>query len=69
MEANELILPVLGYIMAFFIAVFITRAIFSIPKFLKMQKAQTQLLIELAKKTGCDRERIDSIEAEINYRG
>ena len=56
-----IIVAIIGYIIVFFIAVFITRAIFSIPKFLKLQEAQLQIITELAKQQGVKSEVIKSI--------
>ena len=39
-------------IISFIIGIFITRAIFSIPAFLKIQKAKLQILTEIALKQG-----------------
>jgi len=52
MEENAVILYVMVCIGAFIAGIFITRAIFSIPKFLRLQEAQLQVLTEIAKKHG-----------------
>ena len=49
---EDLVLYILSYIMEFISAIFFTRAIFSIPKFLKIQKAKLQVLTEIAIQQG-----------------
>jgi hypothetical protein len=49
---EELIGYFIGYGITFLVGIFITRAIFSIPKFLKLQQAQLQVLTEIAKQQG-----------------
>jgi len=43
---------IVAYVLCFLVAIFITRAIFSVPKFLKLQKAQLQVLTEIAVQQG-----------------
>jgi len=61
MTQDNAILYILGYGIAFLIAVFVTRAIFSIPKFLKIQKAQLQVLAEIALQQGVNAEVLRTI--------
>lgn len=56
-----IIVTIIVYVIAFIIAVFVTRAIFSIPKFLRLQEAQLQIITELAKQQGVKNEVIQSI--------
>jgi len=65
MNSDNAIPYILGYIIAFIIAVFVTRAIFSIPKLLKYQRMQILLLAELAKAQGVDPERIEKIKKDL----
>jgi len=51
-SADNVFLYIIGYIIAFVVAVFVTRAIFSIPKFLRLQTAQLEILMEIAKQQG-----------------
>jgi len=53
-------------ILFFAVTFFILRWIFSIKKFLAFQKAQTALLIEIAKKQGADSQRVGEIIGELN---
>jgi hypothetical protein len=64
MNTNEIMVYIIGYTLAFIIAVFITRAIFSIPMFLKCQRMQILLLAEIAKANGVDDERIEKIKQD-----
>ena len=63
MKSDDIILFVFCYAVAFLIAVFITRAIFSIPTFLKLQKAQLQVLTEIAIKQGVKSEVLRTIHS------
>jgi hypothetical protein len=65
MNSDNVIPYILGYMIAFIIAVFVTRAIFSIPKLLKYQRMQILLLAELAKAQGVDPERIEKIKKDL----
>jgi|GEM_PF-3786984 len=75
-ESSMLDKPLIVYgiaIVTFLIGIFITRAIFSIGKFLKHQKAQTTLLMYLARKNGLPdhefnliKETIEPDETKIN---
>lgn len=51
-NTNDYLLYFGAIIFFFIVGVFITRAIFSIPRFLKYQKAQTILLLRIAKNNG-----------------
>ncbi|MDI9257273.1 hypothetical protein [Flavobacterium sedimenticola] len=51
-DTNDYLLMFGVIIFLFILGVFITRAIFSIPRFLKYQKAQTFLLLRIAKNNG-----------------
>ncbi len=66
---DELIFSFVGYAIGFIvlsvIVIFITRAIFSIPQFLKMQKAQVKLLSEIAIKNGVEPDKISGIINEM----
>ena len=52
---------ILGYIVAFFIGVFITREVFSIGKISRNLEAQTKLLYLIARANRVDTETIDEI--------
>jgi hypothetical protein len=65
MNSDNAIPYIFGYIIAFIIAVFVTRAIFSIPKLLKYQRMQILLLAEMAKAQGVDLERIEKIKKDL----
>ena len=52
MTQDNFIVYLIGCGVAFLIGIFITRAIFSIPKFLKLQAAQLEVLVEVAKQQG-----------------
>jgi hypothetical protein len=77
MEANsDITLIIIGSIIVFLLAVWITRAIFGIPTIVKNTKAQTTILIAIAKKNGVTNEEINSIlnangvyGADIGFRG
>lgn len=58
---NNFFIVLAIYTGAFLICVFITRAIFSIPKFLKYQRAQTLALIKIARANGVTEEEIKII--------
>lgn len=60
-----LALIVLGVIILIFI--YITRAIFSIPDLLNMQKAQTHILLEIAKQNGVKEDVLDSIYDSFKF--
>ncbi len=62
---------IVAYAISFLIAVFVTRAIFSIPKFLKLQKAQLQVLTEIAIQQGVKAEVLRTIHVanEVEARG
>lgn len=49
------------YIVSIAVLIFITRLVFSIPQFLRYQKAQTQLLSEIAIEKGVAVSRINEI--------
>lgn len=70
MTQDNFIGYLIGYGVAFLIGTFITRAIFSIPKFLRLQKAQLQVLTEIALKQGVKTEVLRSIHAfqEVDLR-
>jgi hypothetical protein len=63
MGAAELFLAIIPvvYLIGICILIFITRYIFSIPTFLKHQKAQTELLSEIAIEKGVAPKRINEI--------
>jgi len=65
MNPDNAIFYIIGYVIAFVVGVFITRAIFSIPKLLKYQRMQVLLLAELAKAQGVDTERIEKIKKDM----
>jgi len=52
---------IIGYGIAFLIGIFLTRAIFSIPKFLRIQQAQVQILTEIAIQQGVKSEILEII--------
>jgi uncharacterized membrane protein YGL010W len=52
MDSSDVVLYIFGYVLAFIVGVFITRAVFSIPKLIKLQEAQLEILTEIAKKQG-----------------
>lgn len=56
----------LAYAALFVAIIFITRAIFNIPTIVKNLKAQTSLLVQIAKKEGVNAEEIKAIEAKLN---
>lgn len=59
-----MLLPVI-YIVGLVVLIFITRLIFSIPAFLRYQKAQTQLLSEIAMEKGVATSRVNEILSGI----
>lgn len=61
MRDQDFIVAIVLYAIAFIVAIFVTRAIFSIPKFLKLQQAQLQIMTELARQQGVNNEIIKSI--------
>jgi hypothetical protein len=61
MDINTFFEYLIGYAVVFLICVFITRAIFSIPKFLDLQRAQVHLLSDIALKNGVDPEVVKKI--------
>ncbi len=65
MNDNNAFLYILGYIIGTVLAIYITRLIFSIPKFLKYQRMQVLLLAELAKIQGVDTDRIEKIKKDM----
>lgn len=68
MSENELLVAtLLGYGIVFVIGIFITRAIFSIPKFLRIKEAELKILSEIAIKNGVEPDKISGIinQAEL----
>ncbi|WP_259068730.1 hypothetical protein HDF24_07440 [Mucilaginibacter sp. X4EP1] len=61
--AHALLFLVFGYGI-FFAHLYIFRSIFNIPSFLRYQKAQVQLLEEMAKKQGVDNTKVANIITE-----
>jgi hypothetical protein len=61
MNSDNAIIYILGYIIAFIIAIFVTRAIFSIPKLIRLQEAQFEVLVEIAKQQGVSAEILQKI--------
>jgi hypothetical protein len=61
---TELVLYLFCGFIGFIICVYIVRAIFNIPKFIKLQKAQVRLLEEMAKNQGVDGKKVQSIISE-----
>ncbi|MDP9078645.1 MAG: hypothetical protein M3O71_14535 [Bacteroidota bacterium] len=61
MTQDNAIAYIFGYIIAFLIGVFTTRAIFSIPTFLRIQRAKLQVLTEIALQQGVKADIIRSI--------
>ena len=59
-----MLLPVI-YIVGLVVLIFITRLIFSIPAFLHYQKAQTQLLSEIAMEKGVATSKVNEILSGI----
>jgi len=57
-----LLLPLLSFV----IGAFILRFVLSVPTKIKILKAQTELLTEIAKKQGVEAETIDEILNEMN---
>ncbi|WP_183561756.1 hypothetical protein [Mucilaginibacter sp. SP1R1] len=64
-ELLLLLIPVI-YLIGAVVLIFVTRLIFSIPTFLRYQKAQTKLLSEIALKNGVEVDRITEILNGIN---
>lgn len=66
--SNEFATQVIAYLAAafggFFISLYIFRAIFNIPTFLRYQKAQIRLLEEIAKTQGVDNKKVKHIISE-----
>ena len=61
----EVVITYLAIVVAvFFISLYIFRAIFNIPSFLKYQRAQIRLLEEIAKHQGVDKNTIRNIVVE-----
>lgn len=60
MSIDPIILYI-GYALSILIAIFVTRAIFSIPTFLKIQKAKLQVLTEIAIQQGVNAEVLRTI--------
>jgi hypothetical protein len=58
---DALVLSVIAYPILIILGVFITRLIFSIPAFLRLQKAQVKLLSEIAVKSGVEPDKISGI--------
>ena len=64
-QSNLNLLCLVGGIIGVIIFIVITRAIFSIPIFLRQQKAIIKLLSEIAIKNGVDADTIDGIQNEV----
>ncbi|SDS82233.1 hypothetical protein SAMN05216490_1884 [Mucilaginibacter mallensis] len=67
-SADNVFLYIIGYIIAFVVGIFITRAVFSIPKFLKLQAAQLEVLVEIAKQQGVKPEVLFMIHSSNDLR-
>lgn len=52
MYQDDIIIYIIVGILAFIVSIYIIRAIFSISKFLKLQGAQLEVLVEIAKQQG-----------------
>jgi hypothetical protein len=63
-----IILATLFYLVIALLITLLVRWIFSISKFLAHQKAQTALLIEIARKQEVDNNKITQIVSELNNR-
>jgi hypothetical protein len=63
-DNTDAFLMYLLYAVAFIVSIFITRAIFSIPKFLRYQRAQIKLMALVAHQNGIAEERIQKILRE-----
>lgn len=61
---NTLFAYFMGLVIVFFIGLYIFRAVFNIPSFLRYQKAQIRLLEEIAKNQGVDSAKVQSIISE-----
>jgi hypothetical protein len=61
---TEVIMYLAGGFISFIISVYIIRAIFNIPTFIKLQKAQMKLLEEIAKSQGVDSAKVQGIISE-----
>lgn len=55
------IMLIIAIAVAFLICILITRAIFSIPRFLKYQKIQTAIMLEMAERNGMPSERSEEL--------
>lgn len=64
-DQSKMVMMGLLYIVLFFVAVLITRAIFSIGTIVKHLKAQTILLIKMAENQGIPKEEIDKARIEL----
>ncbi len=62
--ANQLLIYIVIALACFLISLYIFRAIFNIPSFLRYQRAQIRLLEELAKNQGVDATTVKSIISE-----
>ena len=61
---TQLVLYLFCGFIGFIISVYIVRAIFNIPKFVRLQKAQVRLLEEIAKNQGVDGKTVQGIISE-----
>ena len=61
MDFQALLPYIIGGLAGILIGAWITRMIFSIPKQLRLQEAQTQLLAKIAEKQGVPKNEIDVI--------
>lgn len=59
------ILYIVGVIIAFLVGVYVARYIFKINTLVSYQKAQSQILLEIAKKQGVDTTRLEVIVKEL----
>ena len=66
LEPSHIILLLILLFGIFFSTLYIKKAVFGIAKFLKYQRAQTYLLIEIAKKQQVDNSIIEAIRTELN---
>ncbi len=67
-NGNPLIIfYIVGLLLAVVLFVFIIRAVLRIPSIVKNLNAQTSLLLMIAQKQGVDIEKIQKIEAYLNY--
>jgi len=62
--ANQLVIYLCVAFFGFIVSLYLFRAIFNIPSFLRYQKAQVRLLQEIAKTQGVENSKVQSIVSE-----